>query len=163
MNSDPPGSDMDRAVQELLSAQANHEMTRVKAEASLEEATAKRETAMHQVAELGLSRRTIAQMTGLSHTRVNQILEPRQAAEQTRRDEALQELASLSGYALADQMLAYVYSNSLSREEMAQATSKTVAEVNHILLKHAQRLAAERSAAAREMVNRHLPPEMRIT
>jgi DNA-directed RNA polymerase specialized sigma24 family protein len=149
------------AVTELLEAQASYEMTRITVETSIEAAAARRETAMREAASLGLPHRKIAEMTGLSHTRVNQIIQPRETAEQARRDEITHELASLSGYGLADLMLALVYSNSLSREEIATATDKTVDEVNSIIREHAERLAQERNIAARKMVERHLPPEMR--
>jgi hypothetical protein len=152
---------LDSAITELLTAQAEYEMIRITVETSVEAAAARRETAMRGAASLGLPHRKIAEMTGLSHTRVNQIIQPREAAEQARRDEIMHELASLSGYALADLMLALVYSNSLSREEMAIATGKTGDEVNRIIREHAEHLARERNAAARKMVERHLPPAMR--
>jgi hypothetical protein len=59
-------------------------------------------------------------------------------------------------------MAALGYSNSLSRQETATATGKTVDELNAIVREHAEHLAHERNIAAQKMVERHLPPAMRM-
>ena len=68
------GPSLPQAVSELVEAQNLYTSTRVHASATLSQAQARRETAMRRVAALGLSRRQIAELTDLSHTRVNQIL-----------------------------------------------------------------------------------------
>ena len=84
---------------------------------------------------------------------LNQILEA-----QSRRAETLAELGALEGEALADHLLALVYSNSLSREEMAEATGRTVEAVNRLIREHAETLARRRHEKALAMVKRHMPP-----
>ena len=107
---------------------------------------------MRKAAELGLSRRRIAEMTGISHTRVIQILDA-----QPRRREIMTELATLSGHQLADRLLALALSSSLSRDEMSEATGQPVDAVNQIIREHAEERAHTRNAAALEMVRRHMP------
>ena len=145
--------DLDQAVQELLAAQHDYGLLRAAIDPPLAKATQRRETAMREAAGHGLSRRAIAQMTGMSHTRVIQILEG-----QSRRAETMDELSGLSGEALADKLLSLVYSNSLSREEMAYATAMSVENVNTLIREHAERLARQRHEAAVQLVKRHMPP-----
>jgi predicted transposase YdaD len=140
------------AVRELLDAQQAYEVLRAAIEQPLANATLRREGAMHQAAELGLSRRRIAEMTGISHTRVIQILDA-----QPRRREIMRELAKLSGSQLADRLLALALSNSLSRDEMSEATGLSVDSVNELIRAHAEQRANVRNAAALEMVRRHMP------
>jgi DNA-directed RNA polymerase specialized sigma24 family protein len=153
----PKAHVMHAPMVELLTAQENYELVRMAHEASLRKASARREAAMRDADAVGLSRRKIAQMTGLSHTRVNQILQPREAEAETRRAETMSELAGLSGQPLADRMLALVLSNSLSRDDIAAATGLTVDKVNTLIQEHSEHLARTRSIAAQEMVARHLP------
>ncbi len=143
---------LEEAVHELLRAQEDYELMRAAVEEPLAKATMRREEAIRKAAELGLSRRKIAEMTGVSHTRVIQILEA-----ESRRLETMRELASLSGQPLADRLLGLAYSNSLSREEMAQATGLSVDSVNILIREYAQQRARARNAAALEMVRRHMP------
>ena len=58
----------------LIEAQSNYAEVQAGAEALLTETQQRRETAMRRVAALGLSHRRIGELTGFSHTRVNQIL-----------------------------------------------------------------------------------------
>ncbi len=109
---------------------------------------------MRKASELGLSRRKIAEMTGVSHTRVIQILEA-----EARRVETMRELRSLEGQQLADRLLGLAYSNSLSHEEMAVATGLTVEAVNSMIREYAEQRAHARNVAALEMVRRHMPTE----
>ena len=145
---------IDDAVRELLAALNDYELGRAASDpAVVRESARRREAAIRNVAAQGLSRRTIGDMTGMSHTRVNQILEG-----QSRRAETTAELEGLAGEALADRLLALVYSNSLSREEMAGATGRTVEEVNRLIGEHAKTLARRRNEKALAMVKRHMPP-----
>lgn len=146
--------DLETVVQELLNAQAAYELVRAAVERPLAEATARREDAMRKASELGLSRRKIAEMTGVSHTRVIQILEA-----EARRVETMRELRSLEGQQLADRLLGLAYSNSLSHEEMAVATGLTVEAVNSMIREYAEQRAHARNVAALEMVRRHMPTE----
>ncbi len=146
-------TNVDDAVRELLSAQHDYELVRAAVDPPLARAALRREAAMREAAARGLSRRAIAQMTGMSHTRVIQILDG-----QSRRAETMDELAGLSGEALADKLLSLVYSNSLSRQEMAEATGMSVERVNTLIRQHAEVLARRRNAVAVEMVKRHMPP-----
>lgn len=66
--------DADQVARNLLKSQAEYAELRAVVYAQLRAAQQKREDAMREAAAAGLSRRTIAHMTGLSHTRVNQIL-----------------------------------------------------------------------------------------
>ncbi len=145
-------TELEQAVQELLKAQAAYELVRAAIEEPLAKATMRREEAMRKATELGLSRRKIAEMTGVSHTRVIQILEA-----EARRLETMRELSSLSGQQLADRLLGLAYSNSLNRDEMARATGLTVESVNTIIREYAEQRAEARNAAALEMVRRHMP------
>jgi predicted transcriptional regulator len=145
---------IDDAVRELLAALNDYELGRAAVDPAVgRESARRREAAIRNVAEHGLSRRTIADMTGISHTRVNQILEG-----QSRRAETTAELEALEGEALADRLLALVYSNSLSREEMADATGRSVEDVNRLIGEHAEMLARRRHEKALTMVKRHMPP-----
>jgi hypothetical protein len=63
-----------QAVAALVQAQAAYASARGAATSLLLEAQTRRETAMRHVAALGLSRRRIAALTDMSHTRINQIL-----------------------------------------------------------------------------------------
>jgi transcriptional regulator with XRE-family HTH domain len=145
---------IDDAIRELLAALNDHELGRAASDPTVVRGSARRrEAAIRNVAAHGLSRRTIADMTGMSHTRVNQILEG-----QSRRAETTAELEGLDGEALADRLLALVYSNSLSREEMAEATGRSVEELNKLIGEHAEVLAQRRQEKALEMVKRHMPP-----
>jgi hypothetical protein len=145
---------LDDAVRELLAALHEYAIGRAASEpAVVRESGRRREAAIRNVAAHGLSRRTIGDMTGLSHTRVNQILEG-----QSRRAETMAELEGLEGEALADRLLALVYSNSLSREEMAEATGRSIEDVNRLIAEHAETLAQRRNEKALEMVKRHMPP-----
>jgi hypothetical protein len=149
-----PDNSIDDAVRELLAALSDYELGRAASDPTVARDSARRrEAAIRNVAAHGLSRRTIAQMTGMSHTRVNQILEG-----QSRRAETMAELEGLEGEALADRLLALVYSNSLSRDEMAQATGRNIEEVNQIIGEHAETLARRRHEKALAMVRRHMPP-----
>jgi hypothetical protein len=139
------------AIRELLGAQQNYEVLRAAIEPPLSKATSRREQAIRAAAASGLSRRKIAEMTGMSHTRVIQILDG------SRRAESMHELGSLSGWQLADRLTALALSNSLSREEMAAATGLTVESVNHVIKEHAEQIARERNAAALERVRLHMP------
>jgi hypothetical protein len=144
----------DEVVRELLRAQTAYELERVAASnESLVDAAQRREQAMRQARNYGLSIRAVAQMTGMSHTRVIQILEG-----ETRRAETMGELEALAGEALADRLLALVLSNSLSREEMAAATRMTLAELNGFIEGHANALSLQRQERALAMVKRHMPP-----
>jgi transcriptional regulator with XRE-family HTH domain len=137
----------------LLAAVQNYEAERAAEDpAAVRAATRKREAAIREAAERGLSRRAIGDLTGMSHTRVIQILEG-----QERRDATVAELRELDGEALADRLLALAYSNSLSREEMAQATGRSVEEVNQLISSHAEALAQRRHEKALAMVKRHMP------
>lgn len=145
---------LDDAVRELLAALHEYAIGRAASEpAVVRESGRRREAAIRNVAALGLSRRTIGDMTGMSHTRVNQILQG-----QSRRAETTAELEGLEGEALADRLLALVYSNSLSREEMAEATGRSVEDVNRLIAEHAEVLAQRRNEKALAMVKRHMPP-----
>jgi hypothetical protein len=145
---------IDDAVRELLASLNDYELGRVASDPAVVRAsTRRREAAIRNVAAHGLSRRTIADMTGISHTRVNQILEG-----QLRRAETMDELEALEGEALADRLLALVYSNSLSREEMADATGRSVEDLNKLIGERAETLARRRNEKALEMVKRHMPP-----
>ena len=145
---------LDHAVRELLAALNDYELGRAAANpAIVRESARRREAAIRSVVAHGLSRRTIADVTGISHTRVNQILEGH-----SRRAETMAELEGLEGEALADRLLALAYSNSLSREEMAEATGHTVKEVNTLIGEHAETLARRRHDKALAMVKRHMPP-----
>jgi plasmid maintenance system antidote protein VapI len=145
---------IDDALRELLASLRDYELGRAASDpAAVRGSARRREAAIRNVAEHGLSRRTIADMTGMSHTRVNQILEG-----QSRRAETMAGLEELEGEALADQLLALVYSNSLSREEMAEATGRSVEEVNRLIGEHAETLARRRHEKALAMVRRHMPP-----
>jgi hypothetical protein len=62
------------AIAALADAQADYSTARADASAMLSEVQQRRERAMRNVAALGLSHRRIAELTDLSHTRVNQIL-----------------------------------------------------------------------------------------
>jgi hypothetical protein len=143
---------IESAVQELLDAQHAYELLRAAIEQPLANATLRREDAMREAAELGLSRRRIGEMTGISHTRVIQILDA-----QPRRREIMEELATLSGHRLADRLLALALSNSLSRDEMSKATGLSGDAVNQMIRDHAEERARARNAAALEMVRRHMP------
>jgi hypothetical protein len=143
---------VDSAVNELLEAQKAYELVRAGIDSSLVRATERREDAIRDAAALGLSRRAIAQMTGLSHTRVIQILDGH-----SRRAETVRELEGLRGPELADKLLSLVYSNSMSREEMSEATGMTVPAVNEMIRKHAEMLAQRRYADALERVRHHMP------
>lgn len=143
---------VESAVQELLEAQHAYELLRAAIEQPLSNASSRREDAMRKAAELGLSRRRIAEMTGISHTRVIQILDA-----QPRRRETMAELMTLSGPQLADRLLALALSNSLTREEMSEATGLSVDAVNQMIREHAEERARTRNAAALEMVKRHMP------
>jgi hypothetical protein len=144
----------DDVVRDLLRAQTAYELERVAASnETLVEAAQRREQAMRQARNYGLSIRAVAEMTGMSHTRVIQILEGK-----TRRAETMGELEALSGEALADRLLALVLSNSLSREEMAAATRMTLAELNGAIEAHVNALALQRQERALAMVKRHMPP-----
>lgn len=145
---------MDDAVRELLAALHDYALGRADSDpAVVRGSTRRREAAIRNVAAHGLSRRTIADMTGMSHTRVNQILEG-----ESRRAETITELEGLDGEALADRLLALVYSNSLSREEMAEATGRSVEDLNKLIGEHAEALALRRQEKALAMVKRHMPP-----
>lgn len=145
---------IDDAVRELLAALNAYELGRVASDPIVvRDSARRREAAIRSVAKHGLSRRTIADMTGMSHTRVNQILEG-----QSRRAETMSELEGLEGEVLADHLLALVYSNSLSRKEMAEATGRSVEEVNKLIGEHAETLARRRHEKALAMVKRHMPP-----
>lgn len=150
MSDDDPS--VDTAVKELLEAQTDYELVRAAVDSGLARAAKRREGAIRNAATFGLSRRAIAQMTGISHTRVIQILDGH-----SRRAETVQELEGLRGEALADRLLSLVYSNSMSREEMSEVTGMTVAEVEAMIREHAQMLADRRHAAALERVRRHVP------
>jgi hypothetical protein len=146
--------DIDTAVRELLAALHDYEVGRTAPDPSETRAAARRrEAAIRNVAAHGLSLRTIAKMTSMSHTRVLQILEG-----QERRAETFAELDGLEGAVLADRLLALVYSNSMSREEMAQATGRSVEEINRLVSEHAEMLAQQRHEQAVAMVKRHMPP-----
>jgi len=146
---DPSVSDV---INELLEAQKAYELVRAAIDSSLARATERREGAIRNAAMLGLSRRSIAQLTGMSHTRIIQILDGL-----SRRAETVGELEALRGSALADRLLSLVYSNSMSREEMSEVTGMTVSEVNDMIGKHAEMLAERRHAEALERVRRHMP------
>jgi hypothetical protein len=68
------GVEMDQAVEQLREAHADYERERSSAADRLSRLQERREVAMRRVAALGATRRQIGEMTGLSHTRVNQIL-----------------------------------------------------------------------------------------
>jgi DNA-binding transcriptional regulator LsrR (DeoR family) len=153
MPHEPSAGDLETTVRELLDAQAAYELVRAAVGHPLADATARREEAMRKASELGLSRRKIAEMTGVSHTRVIQILEA-----EARRVETMRELRSLEGQQLADRLLGLAYSNSLSREEMAVATGLSVEAVNSMIREYAEQRAHARNIAALEMVRRHMPP-----
>jgi len=70
----PSTSSLPEAVTDLIDAQRHFAGVRADATARLSEAQVRRESAMRRVAALGLSHRRIAELTDLSHTRVNQIL-----------------------------------------------------------------------------------------
>ncbi len=139
------------AIRELLAAQQDYEVLRAAVEPPLSKATSRREQAIRAAAASGLSRRKIAEMTNMSHTRVIQILDG------SRRTESMQELGSLSGWELADRLTALALSNSLSRAEMAAATGLTVENVNYVIKEHAEQIARQRNAAALERVRLHMP------
>ena len=139
------------AIRELLAAQQAYEVLRAAVEPPLSKAASRREQAIRAAASGGLSRRKIAEMTGMSHTRVIQILDG------SRRAESMQELGSLRGWELADRLTALALSNSLSRDEMAAATGLTVENVNHVIKKHAEQIARQRNTAALERVRLHMP------
>lgn len=143
---------IDHVVNELLESQKAYELLRAAIDSGLAKVTERREAAIRDAADLGLSRRAIAEMTGLSHTRVIQILDGH-----SRRAETVQELEALTGAELADKLLSLVYSNSMSREEMSEATRMSVAEVNQTIQQHAEALAERRHAEALERVRRHMP------
>lgn len=151
MNESDPS--VDKAVNELLEAQTAHELVRAATDSGLARASGRREAAIRDAAALGLSLRTIAAMSGISHTRVIQILDGH-----SRRAETVGELEELEGPALADKLLSLVYSNSMSREEMSEATGMSVGAVNNMIREHAELLAQRRHTAALEMVRRHMPP-----
>jgi hypothetical protein len=145
---------MDDAVRGLLAALHDYALGRADSDPTVVRgSTRRREAAIRNVAAHGLSRRTIADMTGMSHTRVNQILEG-----ESRRAETMAELEGLDGEVLADRLLALVYSNSLSREEMAEATGRSVEDLNKLIGEHAEALAQRRQEKALAMVKRHMPP-----
>jgi hypothetical protein len=62
------------AVAALISAQSEYARVQATSDTLLSRAQQRRETAMRRVAALGLSHRRIADLTDLSHTRINQIL-----------------------------------------------------------------------------------------
>lgn len=145
---------INEALRELLAALQDYERGRAAPDPAVAKAaTRRREAAIRSVADAGLSLRAIADMAGMSHTRVMQILDG-----QARRAETFAELGARSGEDLADRLLALVYSNSLSREEMAEATHLSVEEVNRLIGQHAEALAQRRHQKALAMVKRHMPP-----
>lgn len=143
----------EEAVRELLAAQHDYEVLRAAVESPLSKATSRREQAIRAAAACGLSRRKIADMTGMSHTRVIEILDGQPA----RRAESMQELRTLSGWHLADKLTALALSNSLSRDEMARATGLTVEDVNRLIKEHAEQLARDRHTDALVRVRLHMP------
>jgi DNA-directed RNA polymerase specialized sigma24 family protein len=148
------GDGLDEALRELLAALKDYERGRAAPDPAVARAaTRRREAAIRNVAAHGLSLRTIADMTGISHTRVTQILDG-----QSRRAEIFAELEDRHGEDLADRLLGLVYSNALSREEMAEATHLSVEEVNSLISHHAETLAQRRHEKALTMVKRHMPP-----
>ena len=62
------------ALASLLQAQADYAAIQASVDSALATAQQRRERAMRRVAALGLSHRRFGELTGLSHTRVNQIL-----------------------------------------------------------------------------------------
>jgi hypothetical protein len=144
----------EEAVRELLAAQHDYEVLRAAIESPLSKATSRREQAIRAAAACGLSRRKIAEMTGMSHTRVIEILDGQPTR---RRAESMQELRSLSGWYLADRLTALALSNSLSRDEMATATGLTVEDVNRLIKEHAEQLARDRHTEALARVRLHMP------
>lgn len=70
----PLAARLNEAVLTLIAADSDYVRQQAAAAEQLAEAQHRRERAMRCVAALGLSHRRIAELTSLSHTRVNQIL-----------------------------------------------------------------------------------------
>jgi hypothetical protein len=69
-----PNVPLPDAIATLINAQTEYAAVQASSESLLLQAQLRRETAMRRVSALGLSHRRIAELSGLSHTRVNHIL-----------------------------------------------------------------------------------------